>query len=131
MTRQELEDYAEKKAEIEELKRSLAQLQEECTVNDTVMDYRTGFPIPLKIVGLNEGKYEQLLNIRQKKLDELEAECIRIEEFVESVEDITDRRILRKTFLENKPQKIVAQEMYIHRSLVSKRLTAFFDRLEQ
>ena len=51
MTKEQLEGYVSTKEEIAELKVLLENTKDECTDNDVIMDYRSGYPVPQSVVG--------------------------------------------------------------------------------
>ena len=128
MTKEQLEGYVSTKEEIAELKVLLENTKDECTDNDVIMDYRSGYPVPQSVVGTDWKQYDSKKAKREKQIEKLEKECAQIEEFVESIEDSTIRRIFRKYYLEGKTQEQVADEIHIHRSRISKKITDYLKK---
>ena len=60
MTREQLKEYQSKRVEIRELRYKLDRLCEELTDTDVIMDYRSSFPVPKSVVGLNQERYWRL-----------------------------------------------------------------------
>ena len=67
MTRKELNGYIRYKQEIKLLETELEEMKntDAGLGNDTVFDYRSGYPKPQSVVGFDEKKYEN----RKKRLD--------------------------------------------------------------
>ena len=73
-------------------------------------------------------KKERLMEKLQKKTDELVTEVMRIEVFIESIEDAELRVIARKRFLENKDWQVIGDEMYMDRTTVSRKMKKYLER---
>ena len=57
MTKERLESYISMKEEIEELKSRLEHLAEDNTDNSVINDYRSGFPVPQSVIGIDQHRY--------------------------------------------------------------------------
>lgn len=128
MTREQLEAYKSKKAEIKELEYKLAHLGEGDSMigNSTIMDYRSGYPQPQTVVGVD---WKRLDNARARyihRLEKLKAECAEIEDFVESISDSLTRRIFRMYFIDGISQDKVAKAVHVDKSTVSRKIDKFF-----
>ena len=72
-------------------------------------------------------KKEKLIEKLQTKLDELFAETQRIEDIIESIDDVEIRLIARKRLIENKDWQIIGDEMFMDRTTVSRKLKRYFE----
>lgn len=127
MTREQLEEYRSKKEEIAELEYKLKNLGEndEMVENDVIMDYRSGFPVPQSVVGVDWKKYDNTKARYTNRLAKLREECDKIEEYVESIEDSVTRRIFRMYYIDGISQDKVANAVHMSQSLVSKKISDF------
>lgn len=126
MTREQLKEYQSKRTEIEELRDKLSHLGESLADNDVVMDYRSGYPVPKAVVGVESGRYWRLHDSYKRRIEQLERECAEIEEYIEGIPDSMTRRIFRMIFLEGKTQRETARIMHLERSSISKWIQKYF-----
>lgn len=122
-----LQGYRSKKEEIKELKYELQHLGEGGTMigNDTILDYRKGYPVPQAVVGVDWRKAEKTREKYKNRIKQLEKECNEIEEFVESIPDSVTRRIFRMNYLYGMPQKEISKKLNMERSSISKKITNY------
>lgn len=127
MTREQLEQYRSKKAEIRELEYRLQHLGEGDSMigNSTVMDYRSGHPRPQVVVGVDWKRYDNAKIRYEHRKEKLQADCEEIEEFVEGIKDSLTRRIFRMYYIDGISQENVAKAVHMHRSSVSKKISDF------
>lgn len=127
MTREMLEQYRSKKAEIGELTYKLQHLGEGDSLigNDVIMDYRKGYPVPQSVVGYDYEKHLRLEDRYQRRIAKLQEECKEVEAFVEGVPDSLTRRIFRMYFIDGLPQGKVAKRVHVAQSEVSKKIKAY------
>ena len=127
MTREELEEYRSKKEEIAELEYKLKHISDndEMVGNDVIMDYRSGFPVPHSVVGVDWKKYDNAKARYTNRLARLREECDEIEEYVERIEDSITRRIFRMYYIDGASQENVAKAVHMSQSLVSKKISDF------
>lgn len=127
MTKQQLESYRSMKEEITELKQKLKDLsQDESLIeNDTIMDYRSGYPIPQAVLSIDWKKYDRIKNKYEHRILNLEKECEEIENFVEEISDSMLRRIFRMYFLSGKSQKEIGMAVHLDKSNVSRKIENF------
>ena len=118
MTKELLESYRSKKAEIAELQYKLNHLNDGDAMigNDTVFDYRSGYPMPQAVVGVDWGKVNRTTERYEDKIEELTKECEEIEEFIEAIPDSITRRIFRLHYIDGISQKNVAKMVHLERS---------------
>lgn len=127
MTREQLESYKSKKAEILELQYKLIHLGEGDSMigNDTIFDYRTGYPHPQAVVGVDWEKMDRLSARYHKQIGTLTVECEEVELWIESISDSLTRRIFRMYFTEGLSQKEVAAVVNLDRSRISRKIDDF------
>lgn len=127
MTRQQLEQYKSKKEEIGELEAYISRLgsSESLMGSSTVFDYRTGYPKPQAVVGVDRAEFWKKKEKYEKKIQELKADCEEVEDFILGIEDSLIRRIFRLSYMEGMTQDRVAKDMNMHRSTVSKKISDF------
>lgn len=127
MTRQKLEQYKSKKEEIGELEDYIRKLgsNESLIGSSTVFDYRTGYPKPQAVVGVDRAEFWKKKEKYEKKIQELKADCEEVEDFILGIEDSLIRRIFRLSYMEGMTQDRVAKDINIHRSTVSKKISDF------
>lgn len=125
MTKERLETYISVKEEIKELKARIETLSEETTVHSVINDYRTGFPVPQSIVGVDDRRYQRLYQNYTEKIKELEHECKEIEDYIEQIPDSLTRRIFRMYYIDGIKQEKIARKLHIDQSRVSRKIHDF------
>ncbi len=129
MTLELLKSYRSKKEEIIELTYKLNHLgmDDALVGNDVVLDYRSGYPVPMSVVGVDSHKFYSLKSRWDSRREQLEKECQQIEEFVENIPDSITRRIFRKSFIDGETQEQVSMELHISQSSISKKISNFLN----
>lgn len=124
--REQMESYRSMREEIQELNYKLEHIMEDDTMigSSTVLDYRSGFPVPNGVVGIDWDRYYRVKNQYENKICILEKKCCDVEEYIENISDSITRRIFRMYFLDGKKQKEIGKIMHMDRSTISKRLNA-------
>ena len=127
ITKELLQGYRSKKAEIQELDWKLKnRWRDEALIgNDVIFDYSKGYPMPQSVVGFDQKKYERLQDRDQRRKEQLEQECEEAEKFVGSIEKSLERRIFQMYFIdgtEQPTQKEVAKAVHMERSSISKKI---------
>ena len=127
MTREQLEEYRSKKDEIAELTYKLQHLSEddEMVGNDVIMDYRTGYPRPQSVVGVDWDKYDNTKARYTSRMGKLQEECDAVEQFVEDIEDSMTRRIFRMYYIDGISQRDVAAAVHLSQTAISKKISEF------
>lgn len=127
VTKEMLESYRSKKEEIKELQYKLRHLGEGDSMvgNDTIFDYRSGYPQPQAVVGTDWKKVSRTEQLYRKKISELEMECQRVEEFIEEIKDSMTRRIFRMYYIEGMSQKAIGKKVHMDRSRISRKIDVF------
>lgn len=127
ITKELLQGYRSKKAEIQELDYILKNRwrDEGLIGNDVIFDYSKGYPMPQSVVGFDQKKYERLQDRDQRRKERLEQECTEIEAFVENINDSLTRRIFRMMYIQGRKQKEIAKQVHIDQSTVSKKINDY------
>lgn len=127
MTKERLEAYQSMQEEVRELKYKLQHLGEGESMVDssTINDYRSGYPVPQAVVGVDWDKVDRLYDRYMNRIAKLQKECNLVEEYIESIEDSVTRRIFRMYYLEGMSQKDVGVAVHIDRSRVSRKIEIF------
>lgn len=129
ITKELLQGYRSKKAEIQELDWKLKNRwrDEGLIGNDVIFDYSKGYPMPQSVVGFDQKKYERLQDRDQRRKEQLEQECTEIEDFVENIDDSLTRRIFRLCFIDGRKQKDVARSVHLDRSRISRKIDNYLE----
>lgn len=129
MTRKVLEDYRSKKDEIEELRYKVKHLADNDSMvgHDTILDYRSGYPVPQSVVGTDCERYWRMRNRYENKITQLERECEEVEEYIENIQDSMTRRIFRMYYMDGLSQKKIAQTVHASQSVVSEKISNFIN----
>lgn len=127
ITKEVLETYRSKKAEIGELDYLINNIHKDDTMvgNDVIMDYQTGYGRPQTVVGFDQEKYRKRIERYQNRKSVLEVECEEMETFVEAIQDSITRRIFRLYFIvgAGRPnQQKIADKINMERSNISKKI---------
>lgn len=128
MTKEQLESYRSKKEEITELTYKVQHLGDNDAMvgNDVIMDYRSGYPVPQSVVGVDLDKYLRLKARYKNRIAKLEEECEQIETYIEDIEDSITRRIFRMYYIDGISQERVAKMVHLDKSSVSRKIDKFF-----
>lgn len=99
ITKKLLEDYKKIKREIPILE---AELQEMITTeagmgNDTIFDYRDGYPKPQSVVGFNWPLYENRKRVLERKKEKRMA----VENWINAIEDGQTRCVFRMRYIDD------------------------------
>lgn len=111
MTKKELNRYFWLRHEIEKQQKRLAKLEgkrsgQNDTVGDTVRDYRSGKGIPVRIEGMPSDAFTLPVMIGlleeeiKKNIEESEREIVKIETYVQSIDNPQVREIMRCRFID-------------------------------
>lgn len=128
MTKEQLESYISMKEEIKELQEKLENLADETTGNSVINDYRSGFPIPQSVVGVDEHCYWRLYRKYNAQIKELERQCEEIEDYIDNISDSLTRRIFRAAFIDGQKQKTIGKLVHMDRSRISRRIDEFLSK---
>ena len=127
MTKERLEEYRSNKDEIKELEYKLAHLGENDSLvdNDVVFDYRTGYPRPQAVVGVDWEKHDRLKVSYQSLLNRLRKECTEVEEWINRIPDGQMRRIFRMRYIDGMKQAKIGKQMHLSQSVISEKISNF------
>ena len=129
MTKKRLEAYRSEKQEIEELKWKLRNMESKDYIdNSVIMDYRSGFPVPQSVVGVDTGVYWKRQKRLQEEISRLERRCQEVEQWIEDIPDSIIRRIFRMYFEEKRKQREIAKVLHIDQSNVSKKIESYLSK---
>ena len=128
MTKEFLGEYKSKKAEIAELQYKLLHINggDVMMCNDTILNYRKGYPVPEAVFGVDWDKLQRTEKRYKKRIETLTKECEEVEEFIESINDSLTRRIFRMYYVEGLSQKNISHAIHIDRSCISRKISNYF-----
>ena len=127
MTKERLEGYRSCKEEINELRYRIECVKNDDNMigNDTIFDYRTGYPRPQAVVGYDYEKEARLTARYLSRIDKLKRECTEVEEWIEAISDSLTRRIFRMYYIDGVRQKTIAKKVHVAQSKVSEKISGF------
>ena len=127
MTKEQLDAYRSKKAEIQELEDKLRDLpgSESLIGNSVVLDYRRGYPQPQSVVGYDYDLEQRRRERWEKRLGILRAEVAEVEDWIEAIPDSLTRRIFRMYYCEGLKQSKIAKKVHLSQAAVSKKISGF------
>ena len=127
MTKERLEGYRSCKEEITELRYRIECVKNDDNMigNDTIFDYRTGYPRPQAVVGYDYEKEARLTARYLSRIDKLKTECTEVEEWIEAISDSLTRRIFRMYYIYGVRQSVIAQRVHLSQSKVSEKISGF------
>ena len=127
MTKERLKAYRSAKAEIAELEKAQLHIGngDEMIDNTTVNDYRSGYPIPQAVVGVDWEKYVRIKRRYADRIYKLKKECSEIEEYVEGIEDSITRRIFRMYYIEGDTQSHISKTIHMDQSMISRKIDIY------
>lgn len=127
MTKERLEGYRSCKEEINELRYRIECVKNDDNMigNDTIFDYRTGYPRPQAVVGYDYEKETRLTARYLSRIDKLKTECTEVEEWIEAISDSLTRRIFRMYYIYGVRQSVIAQRVHLSQSKVSEKISGF------
>lgn len=118
MTKDRLKQYRPMQTEIKYLEYKLSHQGKDGNMvgNSVIMDYRSGYPHPQTVIGVDPDEVKK----NEKRLDKLKKESKKIEKFIEEIEDSRTRSIFRMTFLDGEKQKETGKRVFLEQSAISK-----------
>lgn len=116
--------------EIESLQKELEQLkwQPKEPVVDYAKDYRHGYPRIITLVGQGDEDYARVKQKLTDSLVKVQRERLRLEEWLDSVEDSEMRNILRLQYVNGLTQEEIADELGYSLSTIKRRLKEFWTK---
>lgn len=129
ITKELLQSYRSKKDEIVELDWWINNRWRSETMigNNVIFDYSKGYPMPQSVVGFDQQKYERAQDRDLRKKQELEQECMEMEDFISNIPDSITRRIFRMSFIDGRKQKDVARAVHLDRSRISRKIDNYLE----
>lgn len=131
MTIKELSKYNTIKLEINQLNKSIAELYSTILGSPILSDMpksKNTSKSPIETLVIKKTKLEQLL---QKKKNKLLDEQIKIEKFLETIEDNIIRVIIRSKYIDGKTWGQTAKELNFERTTIYYRLTKYLEERSQ
>ena len=127
MTKERLEGYRSCKEEINELRYRIECVKNDDNMigNDTIFDYRTGYPRPQAVVGYDYEKEARLTARYLSRIDKLKTECTEVEEWIEAISDSLTRRIFRMYYIDGVRRKTIAKKVHVAQSEISKKISRY------
>ncbi len=126
MTKKQLEAYRSEKQEIRELQAKLDHLSPEDYIgNDVINDYRSGYPVPQTVIGVDDRAYLHRYRYLKSEISRLERRCRETEQWIDDIPDSLTRRIFRMYYTEGVSQDKVARAVYVSQAQVSKKISNF------
>lgn len=126
MTKQELSRHFWLQHEVKRQEKRLAQLRkkqqlirEQGEVGDTVRDYKTGKGIPVRIEGIPEEEFTLPLMIKlleeeiEKNIKESQAEAVKVERCVQSIDNPQLREVMRCRFIDCMKWEEIGEQNFI------------------
>lgn len=109
ITKKLLDSYRKIKREIPILEMELQQMvqTESGLGNDTIFDYRKGYPQPQSIIGFDQERYDRRWKILQGKKDKVNA----VEQWIDAIEDGQTRYVFRMYYQDGMTWTKIAQKI--------------------
>lgn len=125
--RKRLEEYKSKKDEIREIQIKLHNIKtnEQLIGNDVIYDYSTGYPRAQQVIGYDYMEEQKLKNKWESRLEELSADCLEVELWIEEIPDSITRRIFRMCFIDRLSQQAVGRKVHLSQAAVSDRIANY------
>ena len=125
MTKEQLDAYQSKKAEIQELEDKLRELpgNESLIGNSVILDYRRGYPQPQSVVGYDHDLEWRWRENWERRIEILRTEVAEVEDWIEAIPDSLTRRIFRMYYCEGLKQGKVAKKVHLSQAAVSKKIS--------
>ena len=97
-------------------------------VQDSVKDYSTGYPHNIVIQGYGSNDFVMLRQKLYDNLCKIQRERYELEEWIENIDDVDMRRILRLQYINGLTHEQIAQELgYAARETVSRKIKKFWE----
>ena len=108
-TKKMLDHYRKLKQEIPMLEMELQMMKntEAGLGNDTIFDYKTGYPRPQSIVGFDQQKYDR----RRKALERKKEKVRVIDQWIDDIKDGQTRCVFRMFYRQGMTWKIIAKQI--------------------
>lgn len=142
MTKQELSGHFWLQHEVKRQEKRLARLRkkqqlirEQGEVGDTVRDYKTGKGIPVRIEGVPEEEFTLPLMIKlleeeiEKNIKESQAEAVKIERYIQTIENPKIRELMRSRFLDCMSWEEVAEANFVAKDYARSLIREFINNV--
>lgn len=127
MTKKDLEKM---RALIKELKELRSKMEASASpremVADTVKDYRYGYPVHITIRGYGQNDWPRMQQKYYDKLRQILATVIKMEDWLDTIDDPEMRVILRMRYVDCKSQEQIAEYLECSRRTVKRKLAGFW-----
>lgn len=129
MTKEQLDAYRSKKAEIRELEDKLRELpgNESLIGNSVILDYRRGYPQPQSVVGYDHDLGQRRRENWERRIEILRKEVAEVEDWIEAIPDSLTRRIFRMYYCDGVKQHKIAKKLHLSQSVVSEKMSNFLN----
>lgn len=109
ITKKMLDHYRKLKQEIPMLEMELQMMKntEAGLGNDTIFDYKTGYPRPQSVVGFNQKKYDR----RKKTLECKREKVSAIDQWIDDIKDGQTRCVFRMFYKQGMTWKAIAKQI--------------------
>ncbi len=142
MTKQGLSRHFWLQHEVKRQEKRLARLRkkqqlirEQGEVGDTVRDYKTGKGIPVRIEGVPEEEFTLPLMIKlleeeiEKNIKESQAEAVKIERYIQTIENPKIRELMRSRFLDCMSWEEVAEANFVAKDYARSLIREFINNV--
>ncbi len=133
MTRKDLKKIKELRVEVIALAEEIAKDSQQ-HVTDVVMGSRHEMPYDLHTIVVEGIDFYKVIELREnlnKSCRKLQAQLCDLEEWVESIPDSEMRSIIRLYYMQGKTQREIGNQLGYDRSLISKRLHDFMEKIPE
>lgn len=96
-------------------------------LQDSVKDYSTGYPHNIVIQGYGSADFAVLRQKLYDNLCKIQRERYELEEWIENIDDVDMRNILRLQYINGLTQKQIADELGYERSGIASKIKRFWD----
>lgn len=131
ITKEALQSYRDKRYAIRALENRLRNKSTDRFVgNDVIFDYRTGYPRPQSVVGVDVEKKKRSDERDMKEIEKLKSECEEIEDWVESIDKYPEKTIFRMYYIDGESQPTqskVAKAVHLDRSRISRKIDEYLE----
>ena len=115
------------KIDIENIKEEIRSLPTISSPNLSDMPHSTDISNPIEKYFLKKEKLIEKLN---QKIEKYTDELLRIENIIDTIEDIEIRAIARMRFIQHMKWEDIGKQMYLERTTCSKKLRKYIDSMD-
>ena len=95
-------------------------------VADTVKDYKYGYPVHITIRGYGQNDWPRLRQKYYDKLRQIQGSVIKMEDWLDTIDDPEMRVILRMRYVDCKSQEQIAEFLECNRITIRRKLESFW-----